>query len=57
MTKSLVQFGIALSAILVTVVPHAVAEGNPEELELVRVGVSNLFDEFELRQPCQREDT
>ena len=47
MTKSLVQFGIVLTAILVTVVPPAVAEGNPEELELVRARVSNLFDEIE----------
>jgi thiol:disulfide interchange protein DsbC len=47
MTKSLVQFGIALTAILVTVVPPAVAEGNPEELELVRARVSTLFDEIE----------
>ena len=47
MRKSLVQFGIALSAMLVTVVPPAVAEGNSEELELVRAKVSALFDEIE----------
>ncbi|MCH6550121.1 MAG: hypothetical protein IH812_09880, partial [Proteobacteria bacterium] len=47
MTKSLVQFGIALSAMLVAVMPPAVAAGNAEELEVVRARVSDLFDEIE----------
>ncbi len=47
MTKSLMQFGIALSALLLTVAPPAEAAGDSEELEQIRAKVSGIFDEIE----------
>lgn len=47
MTKSLMQFGIALSATLLIVAPPAFAEGDSQELEQVRAAVAGLFDEIE----------
>ncbi len=47
MTKSLVQFGIALSATLLIVAPPAIAEDDSQELEQVRAAVTGLFDEIE----------
>jgi len=47
MIKSLVQYGIALSAMLVIVAPPVVAAGDSAELEQVRARVSDVFDEIE----------
>ena len=47
MTKSLMQFAIALSATLLIVAPPAFAENDPQELEQVRAAVTGLFDEIE----------
>lgn len=47
MTKTLTQFGIALSAMLLIVVSPAIADGDSEELQQVRATVSGMFDEIE----------
>ncbi len=47
MTKSVMQFGIALSATLLIVAPPAFSEDDSQELEQVRAVVTGLFDEIE----------
>ncbi len=47
MTKSLMQFAIALSATLLIVAPPAFAEDDSQELEQVRAAVAGIFDEIE----------